>query len=315
MLIAKDNQGQLISALCRPNRQKSYFCPACQQPVRLKIGKVMQPHFAHLSLQDCHFFHENESAQHLGLKAALYSSLSENHPVTVEKILPKIGQIADLFVGEKLALEIQCSRLSQERLRERTQAYISAGYQVRWLLGKELWLNQRLTALQKDFLYFSQNMGFHLWELDLERQQLRLKYLIYEDLFGRSHYLSKSLSFAEDLLTFLRLPYEKQALISYEVALHQNIGRRIQRQLLARNPRWMHEQSLAYEAGDNLLVKADADFYPQVRPPKSKTGFAQIQLDLLPFNTAFEQYYQEQEIKTVQRLYPPAFYGKMIKDK
>ncbi|MFR3959861.1 MAG: hypothetical protein ACLTZB_00680 [Streptococcus salivarius] len=74
-----------------------------------------------------------------------------------------MGQIADLL------LAIPGSRSSvlgyQQRLRGVT-TYHQAGYEVRWLLGEELWLNGRLTDLQRDFLYFTAKIGFHLWELD-----------------------------------------------------------------------------------------------------------------------------------------------------
>ena len=76
MLIAKNQEGNLVSALetCL-KRKESYSCPGCQGVVLLRHGQVMCPHFAHKSLQDCQFFSENESAQHLSLKAALYKSL------------------------------------------------------------------------------------------------------------------------------------------------------------------------------------------------------------------------------------------------
>ena len=154
MLIAKNQEGNLVSALetCL-KRKESYSCPGCQGVVLLRHGQVMCPHFAHKSLQDCQFFSENESAQHLSLKAALYKSLvNHGEKVSIEKVLSELGQIADLFVGDSLALEVQCSRLSQQRLRERTCAYHQAGYEVRWLLGEELWLNGRVTDLQRDFL-------------------------------------------------------------------------------------------------------------------------------------------------------------------
>lgn len=184
MLIAKNQEGKLVSALeTSLQRKESYSCPGCQGVVLLRHGQVMCPHFAHKSLQDCQFFSENESAQHLSLKAALYKSLvNHGEKVRIEKVLSEMGQIADLFVGDSLALEVQCSRLSQQRLRERTCAYHQAGYEVRWLLGEELWLNGRLTDLQRDFLYFTAKIGFHLWELDWKREEIRLKYLIYEDI-------------------------------------------------------------------------------------------------------------------------------------
>ncbi|NON23537.1 competence protein CoiA, partial [Klebsiella pneumoniae] len=94
-------------------------------------------------------------------------------------------QIADVFVNGNLALEVQCSPLPQKVLKERSEGYRSQGYQVLWLLGQKLWLKERLTRLQQGFLYFSQNMGFYVLELDKEKQVLRLKYLIYQDLRGK----------------------------------------------------------------------------------------------------------------------------------
>ena len=89
----------------------------------IEHGQVMCHILLINSLQDCQFFSENESAQHLSLKAALYKSLvNHGEKVSIEKVLSELGQIADLFVGDSLALEVQCSRLSQQRLRERTCA-------------------------------------------------------------------------------------------------------------------------------------------------------------------------------------------------
>ena len=97
MLIAKNQKGLLVSALENGlNREETYRCPGCQGIVLLRQGKVICPHFAHKSLQDCLFFSENESARHLSLKATVYQSL-DNHGerVCIEKVLPELGQIAD----------------------------------------------------------------------------------------------------------------------------------------------------------------------------------------------------------------------------
>lgn len=236
MLIAKNQKGLLVSALENGlNREEIYRCPGCQGIVLLRQGKVICPHFAHKSLQDCQFFSENESAQHLSLKATLYQSL-DNHGerVCIEKVLPELGQIADLFVGDSLALEVQCSRLSQQRLRERTCAYHQAGYEVRWLLGEELWLNGRLTDLQRDFLYFTAKIGFHLWELDWKREEIRLKYLIYEDIFGRVYYLTKTWSLTENLMTVLRFPYQVEKGETYKVTQRKKVSHVIQRELVGK---------------------------------------------------------------------------------
>lgn len=311
MLLARDRKGNLISLLegLPEDGQGPFCCPGCGGQVTLRKGKIKRPYFAHLSLADCQFFWENEGQEHLGLKAALYRSLKPVCQVRVEVVLPDLQQVADLLVNDKLALEVQCSSLSKERLADRTKAYRSHGFQVRWLLGKKLWLGKSLTALQKDFLYFSANMGFHLWELDLERLCLRLKYLIYEDWHGRAHYLVKECPFSGDCLGFLRQPYIRQSLSSYAVKMDQNLLTYIQRQLYGRNPKWLKRQAQAYEQGENLLARSLADYYPQLRPPKG--SFCQIEGDLATFEKKFLAYYQLAENKAVQVLYSPIFYDKI----
>ena len=317
MLIARNQEGKLVSALeTSLQRKESYSCPGCQGVVLLRHGQVMCPHFAHKSLQDCQFFSENESAQHLSLKAALYKSLvNHGEKVSIEKVLSEMGQIADLSVGDSLALEVQCSRLSQQRLRERTCAYHQAGYEVRWLLGEELWLNGRLTDLQRDFLYFTAKIGFHLWELDWKREEIRLKYLIYEDIFGRVYYLTKTWSLTENLMTVLRFPYQVEKGETYKVTQRKKVSHVIQRELVGKNPRWLRRQEEAYLKGMNLLCLSDQDFFPQVRFPESKQGFVQIRLSIDGFEKLFMQYYRKRHFSYKQTLYPPTFYAKIVKNR
>ena len=317
MLIAKNQEGNLVLALeiCL-KRKESYSCPGCQGVVLLRHGQVMCPHFAHKSLQDCQFFSENESAQHLSLKAALYKSLvNHGEKVSIEKVLSELGQIADLFVGDSLALEVQCSRLSQQRLRERTCAYHQAGYEVRWLLGEELWLNGRLTDLQRDFLYFTANIGFHLWELDWKKEEIRLKYLIYEDIFGKVYYLTKIWPLTENLMAVLRYPYQSEKAETYQVTQRKKVSHVIQRELMGKNPRWMRRQEEAYLRGMNLLSLSDQDFFPQVRFPESKQGFVQIRQSLEGFEKLFMQYYRKRHFSYRQTLYSPTFYAKIVKNR
>ena len=317
MLIARNQEGNLVSALeTSLQRKESYSCPGCQGVVLLRHGQVMCPHFAHKSLQNCQFFSENESAQHLSLKAALYKSLvNHGEKVRIEKVLSEMGQIADLFVGDSLALEVQCSRLSQQRLRERTRAYHQAGYEVRWLLGEELWLNGRLTDLQRDFLYFSAKIGFHLWELDWKKEEIRLKYLIYEDIFGKVYYLTKTWPLTENLMTVLRYPYQTEKVETYQVTQRKKVSHVIQRELMGKNPRWMRRQEEAYLRGMNLLCLSDQDFFPQVRFPESKQGFVQIRLSIDGFEKLFMQYYRKKNFSYRQTLYPPTFYAKIVKNR
>ena len=315
MFVARNHKGLLCNALEEKiEKGADFVCPACSGAVRFKKGKVMQPHFAHVSLEECRFYRENESAEHLNLKAELFRWAVQTEEVEVEAFLPALQQIADLLVDEKLALEVQCSPLSIERLQERTLSYRQHGYQVLWLLGRKLWLKDSLTRLQKDFLYFSKNMGFHLWELDQEKQVLRLKYLIHEDLHGKVQHKTKNFPFGHgQLLDILRFPFQKQEMNSFLAQQDPHICNYIRRQLYYQQPRWMRLQAQLYQNGDNLLTKTAEDFYPQVRLIQA-TSFCQITTDLTDYYQQFENYYANLQQKNLQIVYSPAFY-EMIREK
>ncbi|MGU8040040.1 competence protein CoiA [Streptococcus suis] len=311
MLVALDEDGQVFNVLENPAPQGSFTCPGCGGLVRYKSGKVLRSHFAHVSLRDCHYFSENESAQHLSLKSSLYKWLQGQEEVELEVYLPATKQVADILVNQQLALEVQCSSLSISRLQERTMAYQQAGIAVLWLLGKDLWLGERLTNLHKQFLYFSMNMGFHLWELDDEKKELRLRYLIHEDLRGKVHCLTKVFPFGEgNLLEILRLPFAKQALSYFTCSVDQDLLDYVAKQLYYRVPKWMSLQAEAYQQGKNLLSQSLDDFYPQIRLPRSAIGFAQIKQDLTPIYQAFDLFYDKAKDKRKQILYPPIIYRK-----
>ena len=157
--------------------------------------------------------------------------------------------------------------MPQKLLKERSEGYRSQGYQVLWLLGEKLWIKERLTRLQQGFLYFSQNMGFYVWELDKEKQLLRLKYLIHQDLRGKLHYQIKEFLYGQaSLLEILRFPYKKQKISHFTVSEDKDICRYIQQQLYYQNPFWMKEQAEAYQKGENLLTYGLKEWYPQIRP-------------------------------------------------
>lgn len=308
MFVARDVKGKLVNALENDVTKQAYTCPACGGGLRLRQGQSIRTHFAHESLRDCMAIFENESPEHLGNKEALYHWGKKDNKVAVEYSLPKIQQIADVLVNGKLALEVQCSPLSQKLLGDRSQGYRSQGYQVIWLLGEKLWLKERLTQLQRGFLYFSQNMGFYAWELDLKKQVLRLKYLLHQDLRGKLHFQVKEFPYGKgNLLEILRFPYQKQKLPRFAVVQDSTICHYIRQQLYYQTPYWMKKQEEAYHQGDNLLNRQLDDWYPQVRPIESG-DFLQIETDLTSYYRNFQAYYQKNPKNNRQKLYPPAFY-------
>ena len=313
MFVARNEAGQLVNVLEDELVKGDYSCPGCRGAVSLKNGSIMRKHFAHRSLDQCQFYAENESAEHLNLKATFYRWAKQDHPVAVEQYLPDIQQIADVFVGDKLALEIQCSPLNPTRLAERTSSYREQGYQVIWLLGKKLWFKDRLTAMQHDFLYFSQMLGFYLWEADLERHILRLQYLIHEDLHGRVQCKVKEFPFGTgDLLAVLRYPFQQKSVQTLLGQADQDICAYVRKQLYFQVPKWMRLQEEAYLSGGNLLEQSVDDFYPQLRLP-AKESFTQISQNLDWYRDSFIRYYQNQPCKRVQVLYSPAFYRTILR--
>ena len=308
MFLARDKNENLISALGDEVKKQTYYCPACGAHVRLRKGKNVRTHFAHESLKKCDFFHENEGPEHLENKEQLFYWAKKNDEVEMEYPIPELKQIADIFINKQLALEVQCSPISCELLRERSNGYRSLGIQVLWLLGEKLWIKERLTQLQRDFLYFSNNMGFHIWELDHKRQVLRLKYLLHQDLKGKLHYQVKEFSYGKgNLLEILRTPYQQRNLISFSVEQDRNICYYIQKQLYYQNPYWMKQQVQAYLRGENLLNRKKQDWYPQVRPIE-KGYFCQIKQDIHDYYRNFQIYYEKNPQNKQQKLYPPAFY-------
>ncbi len=71
----------------------------------------------------------------------------------------------------------------------------------------------------------------------MTRKELRLRYLIHEDLRGKVHCLTKVFPFGEgNLLDILRLPFAKQALSHLTFPLDRDLPRYIAQQLYYRSP-------------------------------------------------------------------------------
>lgn len=315
MLIAKTDDGRLVNAIDDFSylKEDAFYCPSCQSPVRFKKGQIKCWHFAHIAGKQEYCHVENESEEHLFLKAQLYKTLSKNHSVEIEKHLPETNQLIDVFVSPRLVLEVQCSSLSRRKWAERSLRYQEQGLHVIWLLGKKLWLKKRLSALQRTLLSYSERLGFYLWELDKERHELRLHYLIHERLTGELVYLTKSCSLDDDVMDLLRFPFQARTLNSLTVTCLSSPQAYVQKQLYYNNPKWIAQQALAYKNGKNLLTETNAYFYPQIKPPQVTNPSPNDQDSIKRYYSQFEHYYKSQALKDCQVLYPPAFYDRMEK--
>ena len=103
------------------------------------------------------FFHENEGPEHLENKEQLFYWAKKNDEVEMEYPIPELKQIADILINKQLALEVQCSPISCELLRERSNGYRSLGIQVLWLLGWKT-MDKRATKLNfREIFFISSN--------------------------------------------------------------------------------------------------------------------------------------------------------------
>lgn len=122
-------------------KKHSYYCPSCKEKVILRVGEKVIAHFAHLANADC-VQSNGEGEYHEEGKLLLYEwLLKQNLKVELEKYLPELKQQPDLLVdlnGRKIAIEYQCSRISNEEIINRTQGYTKQGIQVIWILGMKL---------------------------------------------------------------------------------------------------------------------------------------------------------------------------------
>ncbi len=120
--------------------------------------------------------------------------------------------------------------------------------------GQEIMVKTVADETTKDFLYFSQNMGFHLWELDEKSRSFGLNISFNEDLHGRAQYKVKSFLLVNAALSVLRKPFQKQARKLSGAAGSRDLSLCSSAALLPA-ARWMKLQAQLYQKGDNLLIQ------------------------------------------------------------
>ena len=173
MLIAKDSSGQYVLLDGRYSRQqlkkwqkeRTFFCPQCHEPLLLKVGKQKIPHFAHYQRSVCStYLAEAESKEHLQAKIDLYHFFRQFTEVKVEYFLSNIEQIPDLLVqwnNEWFPVEYQKSRISLELWSKRTAMYKKANMRPFWMFyPPRRWRNyqvsrHRISQWYQQFFYTS----------------------------------------------------------------------------------------------------------------------------------------------------------------
>nr|WP_275583911.1 competence protein CoiA family protein [Scopulibacillus daqui] len=148
LLVARTENDQLISMadshalddLKKLRDTCSFYCPACDKPVFLKLGNKKKWHFSHHHLAHCPYDQEPESANHLLGKKHLYHWLLQHclQP-QLERYLPELKQRPDIFLPLNplpVAIEFQCAAMPASLLNERTLGYFKHHIKPIWILGE-----------------------------------------------------------------------------------------------------------------------------------------------------------------------------------
>ncbi|MFC0524765.1 competence protein CoiA [Pontibacillus salicampi] len=171
MLKALDEQGEAITLFQLPRRSIDllrstlFFCPVCEQPLVIKAGSTMVPHFAHRRGAFCTESLGGEGPYHEQGKIQLYQWLKkQGYSVELEVYLPQLQQRTDLLLtlnGRRIAIEYQCCRISPEIMLARTKGYKNAGITPLWILG-----GNRLKPKGENAISLSsfENLFFHQFQ-------------------------------------------------------------------------------------------------------------------------------------------------------
>jgi competence protein CoiA len=138
MLSAKRiSDGETVVAYFEQKRNGPFRCVTCSEDVILKIGKSRVNHFAHANPFACEYA-TPESQTHLRCKWEIFEALKKEPDVSDVMVERPCGRVrpdvSAIIKGVKVAIEVQISFLSIERIMERTIAYHQKGIYVLWLL-------------------------------------------------------------------------------------------------------------------------------------------------------------------------------------
>ncbi len=154
--------------------KSAYRCPDCDQPVLLKTGSKVRPHFAHI--RSCRA--SGESRWHRAAKTKLFELFSDQQLfVALEYYLPSAGRRADVYVasaGKTYVFECQSSAISQKEMTERKLDYERAGAELIWILMPENVKTgvqrQAVSVVKRGALCHA--ASFHYWTLCPQTGQL-----------------------------------------------------------------------------------------------------------------------------------------------
>lgn len=247
MIIALNDNQQYVRATDASKNQQ-FICPGCKEKVILKSGDIKQKHFAHYSKSTCETFSENETTQHLAGKLQLAAQLQQFGDIKIEAVIPEINQRPDLLMQSghrQIAIEYQCSPISQRKLDQRNAGYSSQKIDVIWILGHNYYVKNMTQTTILKFLVQGQ-LTFYL--PNIEKFSHRTNFKKYD--FERVSYTEKQSHRLFETSTIdgkSRVDIHKQIYKLQNLLIQKRIDEKIVRylyqhqRLLLNAPLWIHQ--------------------------------------------------------------------------
>ncbi len=136
MLVAVDNQNNRCIAWLTEKTQAPFHCPACNEVVVLKKGKIREHHFAHKPPTSCSYA-TGESQKHYKVKREIFTALVKHANCSkcdIERPLSGVRPDISLYIGNTpVAIEIQRSNIDIELIEKRTRQYTKLGISLLWV--------------------------------------------------------------------------------------------------------------------------------------------------------------------------------------
>jgi competence protein CoiA len=136
VLTATDGSGEKVHARLADRASGPFTCFCCRSQVTLRRGQAKAAHFAHRPPYNCEYG-QGESDEHRRAKEEIFEHLSRLPHVTkleLERDLIEVRPDVSCYIGGvPVAVEVQASSLSVERIARRTAEYARKGVYVLWL--------------------------------------------------------------------------------------------------------------------------------------------------------------------------------------
>jgi competence protein CoiA len=116
--------------------ERPFLCPCCSEVVTLRRGGIKAAHFAHQPPVTCEYG-TGESEEHRRCKISIYEALIAHPRVMkceMERDLGAVRPDVSAYINNvPVAIEVQASNLTLEKIRHRTEEYARRGIYVLWL--------------------------------------------------------------------------------------------------------------------------------------------------------------------------------------